>query len=293
MKVVAALDTGTGKVTWTFTSLDPATGQLTTDPLAGLLPPGVEGSTSYFATPKAGIASGTAIAGDASIVFDTNAAIATNVWSNLIDNDAPTASVTSATPGCSSINVAWSGSDAASGIANYDVWVSTDGGDFVPWRAITTDTSGAFTGVVGHTYRFDVQARDLAGNLQSGDRSDAKSAVAPSPCTAGIPGEPLPNPGSPAPGGATPGTALVKPWLKLGKLPAKLKQFALAVPVSCPATETAGCKGKLTLTTIVKAGKKRKTVTLGNATFNVKAGKSATVKLKLAKARCAACGPAR
>ena len=88
VKVEAALSGAT--VTWKFTTLDPQTLAKTTDVLAGFLPPSGEGSAGYSVAPKAGIATGTAIAGSASIVFDTNAAITTNVWSNLIDDVAPT-----------------------------------------------------------------------------------------------------------------------------------------------------------------------------------------------------------
>jgi len=45
------------------------------------------------------------------------------------------------------------------------------------------------------------------------------------------------------------------------------------VTVICPATETAGCKGK-----------KKVTTTLGTASFTVKAGKTQTVSVKLSKA---------
>src|SRR6185503_2267275 len=125
---VAALDAGTGDATWTFTSLDPATLQSTTDPLAGLLPPNVtapegQGKVTYSVRPKAGAASGSKLAEKARIVFDANAPIDTNVWSNLIDDDAPTAAVSRASFGCGTdgkITVGWAGSDPTSAVATYD-----------------------------------------------------------------------------------------------------------------------------------------------------------------------------
>ena len=276
VKVEAGLTGSTVK--WTFTTLDPVTLAKTTDVTAGFLPPSGEGSVAYSVAPKPGIATGTAIAGGASIVFDTNAPIATNVWSNLIDDVAPTGSVTSLKRACDSVTATWSGSDAASGVSSYDVWVSVDGGAYNPFRINTTDTSAAYPASAGHTYAFDVQARDFAGNLQSPNRADAVSGAV--DCTPVIvqPG------GGQQPPTTKPPVVTPKPWVKLGKLPSKLKKNALAVPVICPATETAGCKGKLTLTTVVKKGKKKVTTTLGSATFTVKAGKTGTVSVKLSKA---------
>jgi hypothetical protein len=38
-RIHAKLDVETGLVTWRFASIDPATGEPTTDPVAGFLPP--------------------------------------------------------------------------------------------------------------------------------------------------------------------------------------------------------------------------------------------------------------
>jgi uncharacterized repeat protein (TIGR01451 family) len=63
--------------------------------------------------------------------------------------------------------VTWSGQDAWSGIATYDVQVR-DGaeGTWIDWLTGTTATSGIFTGTHGHTYFFRARARDLAGNWE-------------------------------------------------------------------------------------------------------------------------------
>ena len=64
--VTAGINLSTGLVTWTFTSIDPTTLDLTSNPLAGFLPPDVtppegEGSVSYTIKPKANLASGTVV----------------------------------------------------------------------------------------------------------------------------------------------------------------------------------------------------------------------------------------
>jgi CSLREA domain-containing protein len=89
LRIEADLALGTGIVTWRFTSLDPATGELTEDPLAGFLPPNVtppegDGSVLFTISPQAGLALGTSICNEARIVFDLNPFIDTPAWCNTI-----------------------------------------------------------------------------------------------------------------------------------------------------------------------------------------------------------------
>jgi hypothetical protein len=62
--------------------------------------------------------------------------------------------------------VAWTGRDVTSGVADYTVYVSIDGGDFKVWQDNTTEASAQYKGDEGHKYTFVVRARDFAGNLQ-------------------------------------------------------------------------------------------------------------------------------
>jgi hypothetical protein len=86
----AELEKTTGLASWRFSSLDPATQQVPDDPTVGFLPPNNvnsdgEGSVLFTVKPKTGLATGTQIANQASIVFDVNAPIATPQWVNTID----------------------------------------------------------------------------------------------------------------------------------------------------------------------------------------------------------------
>ncbi len=86
----------TGLLTVTFTSLDPLTGQAPTGVFDGFLPPDNssnvgDGFVQYTVQPKAGLTSSAQITGQASVVFDTNAAISTNTVSNLVETPRPTA----------------------------------------------------------------------------------------------------------------------------------------------------------------------------------------------------------
>ncbi len=69
--------------------------------------------------------------------------------------------------------VSWSGRDlgplgqAVSGIANYDIYVSENGGTFVPWLAKTRLVSATYVGKLGSRYAFYSVATDGNGNRQA------------------------------------------------------------------------------------------------------------------------------
>jgi hypothetical protein len=86
------------------------------------------------------------------------------------DTTAPTVPVVTGvvTPTSIPTDVGWSATDPgsdASGIANYDTFVSTDNGPYTPWFMRTSATSGKLYGIKGHNYRVAVAARDNAGNV--------------------------------------------------------------------------------------------------------------------------------
>ena len=87
--VDATLDIEKGRVKWTMRTLDPDTGKLPEDALAGFLPPNDatgrgEGRVVFSVKPIAGIATNSEIRNKASIVFDTNEAIETNEVLNTV-----------------------------------------------------------------------------------------------------------------------------------------------------------------------------------------------------------------
>jgi uncharacterized repeat protein (TIGR01451 family) len=91
VEVTAEIDYQAGQVLWTFRTLDPVTGRLSEDPLAGFLPPNDEtgrgeGHVMFSIKPKAGAPVGTRVTNSASIIFDTNDPIETNeVWNTVGD----------------------------------------------------------------------------------------------------------------------------------------------------------------------------------------------------------------
>src|SRR6185503_7337868 len=143
------------------------------DPAAGFLPPDVvhpegEGSVAFTVEALPGLPSGTAIANQAQIVFDSNDPIDTPVWSNTLDLLAPSSQVNplpgSQPPG--SFPVSWTGSDAGSGVLDYSIFVATDGGAYQVWRENTTSTTDNYSGVAGHSYAFYSVARDALGHVE-------------------------------------------------------------------------------------------------------------------------------
>ncbi len=175
-QINASLNVSSGVITWQFGSLDPTTDQpISTSSLLGFLPPDTtmpdgEVAVSFSANPAAGLTTGTAINNTARIVFDAQAAMATNTWTNTIDATAPVSAVNVLAPvtNATAVNVSWSGSDVGSGIAAYTIYVSDNGGPFTAWLTGTDATTGVFTGTAGHLYGFYTIATDAAGNVQAG-----------------------------------------------------------------------------------------------------------------------------
>jgi YD repeat-containing protein len=183
--VNASLDPSSGVLTWTIQSVDPATGTLPADPLAGFLPPDDsshrgEGSLTFTVMPKSGLADGTTITNTASIIFDLNFAIATNTVTNTIDSTYPTSAVNplpavTTTP---TFTVSWSGSDpSGSGIQSYDIWVAVDSAPYALWLPATTQTSAAYSGSIGHTYSFYSLATSNSGRKQQAPAAAANTRV--------------------------------------------------------------------------------------------------------------------
>src|SRR6185369_2037006 len=84
-----------------------------------------------------------------------------------IDSIAPTTKLTGVPAFTKLTNLAvnWSGSDnpAGSGLQGYNISVSVDGADAVPWFTNTTEKSAAFSAELGHSYAFFSSGVDIAG----------------------------------------------------------------------------------------------------------------------------------
>jgi hypothetical protein len=208
LDIAGALDPKAHVLTWTFTTIDAATGRLDTNPAHGFLPPdnaagAGEGSVSFTVLPVAGLATGASIANAASIVFDTNAPIATNTWINTIDNAPPTASAPRLGRSRTTVRikrgkrvtrrrvplvvVSLSGRDCngksrpgcaqGSGLAAFDVYEAAGRARFKRVVAHLPVKRVAFGCVRGRRYRFYAIAYDGAGNVERGHTKSSKPIV--------------------------------------------------------------------------------------------------------------------
>ncbi|MDR0792543.1 MAG: T9SS type A sorting domain-containing protein [Chitinophagaceae bacterium] len=184
LQVNANFDTLTGVFKAELTSLDPATLQLTTNPLIGFLPPNVnapegEGGFYFTVNPKSGLPNKSTIENKALIYFDNNAPTPTPVWVNTIDKTAPTSSVTILPPITSdtAINLSWQGTDGESGVEKYNLYYSMNGGTYNALLENSNLTSGTFIGEKDSTYSFYSIAIDSVGNKEVKSSFDTKTTV--------------------------------------------------------------------------------------------------------------------
>jgi hypothetical protein len=184
LRVSGDFDTKTGIITWLFQSLDPITMDIHEDPMQGFLPPNInspegEGFVSYTAFPLEKPIDGEVFENRAKIIFDANEPIITNTWVNTIDDVQPESSVAMLENiSDRTFMVDWSGDDSGSGIYYYDVYVSIDGGEYIPWLLQTRESNAEFLGEKGKQYSFYSIATDKAGNLEeTPPNADASTTI--------------------------------------------------------------------------------------------------------------------
>jgi len=171
VQVHGIIDTLNGAISWDFHSLDRITLELTDDPDLGFLSPNVtppegEANVSFSCKLKKAIAHDAIVTNNANIVFDFNAPMNTNSYSNKIDTIAPVSSVNNLNlvQPDSVFTVGWSGSDQGCGIFTYSIFVSENDSDYVLWKTTTANnTSDVFKGHNGSNYKFFSIASDSIG----------------------------------------------------------------------------------------------------------------------------------
>lgn len=186
LDVSAAVNVTTGIVTWTMTTIDPATGDLPQNGQVGFLPVNDtvynanhdvvvqgtgrgEGYVTYTVRALRTATTGTVIDAQARIVFDTEEPIDTPAIANTLDAGVPTSQMiafaTSTTPSGEFL-VQWGGEDDAtgSGLRDFSIYLSIDGGVFEIWLPDTALTEAIYLGSEGHSYSFYSTVRDWAGN---------------------------------------------------------------------------------------------------------------------------------
>jgi hypothetical protein len=170
VQVHGALDTIKGIVSWDFHSLDRISLELTEDPDLGFLPPNVtgpegEGNVTYSCKLKSTVVHDDVISNRASIVFDFNAPILTNTFTNRIDDRLPASTIDPIYPiqYDSIFYVSWSGHDLGSKVSKYNIFVSTNDKEYVLWKSASAPGVDGFKGKDGDTYKFYSIATDSIG----------------------------------------------------------------------------------------------------------------------------------
>ena len=144
------------------------------NPLAGFLPindflKAGQGFVNYTIRPKSSAQTGDSITAKAGIVFDNNDPIPTNTWVNIIDAVPPTSSMNPLPlQAADSVLLTWTGVDdpGGSGVKEYAIYVSVNGGPFNLYKNGLTDTSIYFKGIGDSLYCFYCIATDNVINIE-------------------------------------------------------------------------------------------------------------------------------
>ena len=174
VRITANFNDTTGVASWLFESLDPQTLTPVANPFDGFLPPNEdapegEGAVHYSVKLLSNLPNNTLIKNKAHIYFDSNPPLVTEEWQNTLDNIKPHSQVDSlpAVVHNTLFDVNWNGIDTSSGIRYYNIYVSKNGGDYLPWLINVDTTSATFSGEVDSTYCFYSIATDSAGNVET------------------------------------------------------------------------------------------------------------------------------
>ena len=176
LDVIASINQELGQAFWIFESIDPNTGLAETLPAElGFLPVNDtltrsgEGFVNFTIRPSLLAETGDLIEAQASIVFDDNPAIATNIAINTIDGDVPESSLVAPidTLGNGHYQLNWEGTDIGSGLVDITLFASVSYGAFAPVTGpIIGFSSYTFEGEPDSIYRFFTIARDSVGNVE-------------------------------------------------------------------------------------------------------------------------------
>jgi hypothetical protein len=170
---------------WEFQSIDAVTLLPPSDPLKGFLLLQDSNQTNYghgfvnfSIKPITTAVTLDTIGARASIVFDSNDTIPTNIAKNTIDAFAPTSHMNALASNTNNpVALSWGGVDDAGGcgLKFYTLYVSTDGINFNIIRSGITRTDTSFTGAAGTAYYFFVLATDSVGNTETLRPGEVKS----------------------------------------------------------------------------------------------------------------------
>ncbi len=172
--VVAGIDIVAGEAFWILQSIDPATGLPPQGTQQGFLPVNDEnhsgeGYMTFTIKPKANACiTGDELTASASIVFDINEAIPTNVWYNTVDALPPTTQLTGTDNGNNEVLLQFSGQDdeGGCGIKQYKLYVSDNYGAYSLYDTYPVGSEATYPTEYDHSYRFFCLGEDNVGNVE-------------------------------------------------------------------------------------------------------------------------------
>ncbi len=173
--VVAGIDVVTNEAFWIFESIDPATGLPPQGTQQGFLPindesHNGEGFVTFTIRPKASACvTGDVVTATASIVFDVNEPLPTNVWHNTVDALPPTTQMTGSDDGLvNELLLQFTGEDdeGGSGLKQYKLYVSDNYAPYQYYDTYLAGTEAVFPTEYNHCYRFYCLGEDNAGNVE-------------------------------------------------------------------------------------------------------------------------------
>lgn len=174
--VVAGIDVINNKAFWILEAIDPSTGQPPLAPDVGMLPINDslthkgEGYVNFSLHSIATAITGDTLLGQATILFDKNEPIETNIHYNVIDAVAPTSQIDSLPDliDTTAFTISWIGADdpGGSGLKVYSLYVAENAGPYLLYQSNLIDTSLVFKGRKGDTYSFYTRAIDNTGNIE-------------------------------------------------------------------------------------------------------------------------------
>ena len=174
LDVVAGIDVVTNEAFWIFESIDPATGLPPQGTQQGFLPindesHNGEGFVSFTIKPKdSSCVTGDVVTATASIVFDVNEPLSTNVWHNTVDALPPMTYLTGSEGYDNEVLLQFAGSDdqGGCGIKQYKLYVSDNYASYALYDIYPAGEVAHFPTEFGHCYRFFCLGEDNVGNVE-------------------------------------------------------------------------------------------------------------------------------
>ncbi|MBR6930664.1 MAG: T9SS type A sorting domain-containing protein [Bacteroidales bacterium] len=174
--ITAGIDIIHNKAFWVFQSIDPSTGSEPQSSQLGFLLVNDdegrgEGYVNYYISPADGLQTGDTTSAVATIVFDDNAPISTNVWTNMFDAIAPSSSITNVdiiendSTNCV-ISFASQDDLNGSGVHSIELFVSVNGEPYLSAGSYAPESEVNYQLMNGSYYEFISIATDNVGNVE-------------------------------------------------------------------------------------------------------------------------------